>query len=239
MSEIDLQKFCEMRKARSAYAAPWTLGDRTYALDGRFAVRVPRIHLEGIVDTVDKDSIEVAAKIAEALAEHAGARATATPIPAIPDFEKETCVTCHGRKLVVMCEECDGEGSQTCNLDHEHECETCDSFGYVGGLIPEMADAVGCWKCLGEGFTPASSFRSWGMPVVLLPQMHCLSLLNLKRLRMLPECVWHWPEFAAETPDKAIPFWFKDGDGIFLPASSPGLGRPGTLYIGQQAEAVA
>lgn len=43
-------------------------------------------------------------------------------------FHLSSCPKCYGHAFWI-CEECQGDGEEECNLGHSHECESCDGVG--------------------------------------------------------------------------------------------------------------
>jgi hypothetical protein len=235
---LDLTKFCDPERGGKTTAAPWTLGEFTYAVDGFIAVRVARQTLEGILDAPDeqKGADYIAGLIA------AGDRAKAEPVPALPDCERENCGVCRGCKRVVECDECYGQGSRECDLGHDHDCESCDGRGVFYGLGSSSdTDTKRCPVCHGEGWLPNFADNSWRGPVVMVHngRERAFSYRNMHRLHMLPGVVWHLPE----SPDDPAVFWFDGGEGVVMPMrwhpDKDGKRSPNALYVDEPAEAVA
>ncbi len=138
MTATDLIKFCD--PARPHIAQPFTIGEYTYATNGRVAVRVPKIE--------EVPENPKAPKTIPRLVENAAAFNGETfPMPLLPPPDLETCKHCEGFGRFNTCPQCDGSGDVECNLGHYHKCELCDGDGIradIGGTNQcEYCDGLG------------------------------------------------------------------------------------------------
>lgn len=69
--------------------------------------------------------------------------------------EKERCFRCSGRGLVVVCEECEGDGEVELENDFNTyvcECRSCDGNGRAPAfLLRDKESAIQCSECYGRG----------------------------------------------------------------------------------------
>ena len=134
---IDLKPFCLTGPSRTALAKPFTRDGFTYATDGRMAVRVEARENE----PGDEKALDAAKlfepELAKPHTEHAW--------PVVPEPVTKICGKCDGRGKFSKCADCDGDGVQVCDLDHEHECERCGGSGQLPG------NDSACITCNGTG----------------------------------------------------------------------------------------
>jgi hypothetical protein len=200
----DLKKFCENDRYRPYLSNPFSLGDFTYATDGKVAVRVPR--LEGIGEVEDAP-----ASIETTFANNLKGFEQAAPVPNPPHVTNIICKACKGRQKVTICSECEGEGYRECDLGHEHDCEDCDGNGVIGDRSGESA--VECPECEGVGRLPnLPQGLSTG---VIVNDKTCVGLRYLRRIATLPAVKWSLNH--RKESSETIPFWFDGGEGILMP----------------------
>ena len=122
---------------RGYLRAPFTRGDWTYAMNGRIAVRVPKI--DGMEILPDKHASKL-----EVLFESVCFDACIA-LPPLPP--QEECSMCNGTGIAYECEECDGDGEFE-HGSHTYTCKECDGSAQVAysGEI-----AVACRHCGGTG----------------------------------------------------------------------------------------
>lgn len=110
MDAAALKPFCGEERARSYLHEPFSLGDYTYATDGRVLVRVPRLAGVGEVERAPKaERLFTAYPLATEL----------RPLPAFafPAPERITCDGCKGLGREHDCPDC------------QCECDLCDGVG--------------------------------------------------------------------------------------------------------------
>lgn len=232
MSGVDLIKFCGQDLYRTYLNAPFSIGDFTYACNGHIAVRVPRLAEIGEVENAPTG-------IVGAFVPAEQGKDRAAPLPSISQPKTERCSPCSGTGKVIPCEECKGEGSQECDMGHDHDCEECDGRGSMSARdvvegSPEFQSIRACTDCDGLGAAPEGR-EGWGVAVVF-PGDNWVALRYANKIAALPGAVWRLT--GRETGDP-IPFWFEGGEGVVMPMRSSGPGRPGVIYIEEPAEAVA
>lgn len=160
-----LQTYCQKRSeswsfsANGPLAQPFTVGDYTYASNGFYAVRVPKLE-EAALAT---DAQVTSSKTLDGL--FSGPFGDPYVLAQF-DFvdESESCPECDGEGSLYTCFECDGDGrvdfSNGYN-DYEFECESCDGKGYLTKrdweeTFNRLADECGyarviCEECDGSG----------------------------------------------------------------------------------------
>jgi len=117
---IDLQPFCEPASSdRTAFKMPFSIGEFTYATNGKIIVRVPRRD-----DVPERDD---APKNASKLFDENKCAGNFQPLPDFPKPTRETCLKC--------------EGGGRCRCDtcgDEHSCGNCGGDGTVRGEIVKV-----------------------------------------------------------------------------------------------------
>ena len=144
---MDLQPFCaNSRDPRSYLRAPWVHKGHAYACNGQILVRLP---CPDQPDAIAQDN-PLADKAADLL-KTAGKAAYAP----LPEFEQpKRCTGCggDGKRLMLACEDCDGEGYFTRGW-HEYQCKECDGEGLLDANEgTEGAAMHDCPECGGFGF---------------------------------------------------------------------------------------
>jgi len=120
-TEIDLTQWCQdYESSRFAMDKPCVRNGFKYATDSRAVIRVPTD--EPDTDTGDKKFPDAAAiydKYESIVCDQIWPES-------FPD-----CPTCgqSGYETHYECIVCHGEGTQECDLGHDHECEECDGEG--------------------------------------------------------------------------------------------------------------
>lgn len=131
----------------SKYATdkPWIFDGHIYATNGRVAVRMPVSghNNEGVFPPV-KDLDWTTTRFSE--------ESFFAPNPG-PAIVNPVCVECKGKGKVetITCPDCKGDGTQECDLGHEHDCENCEGIG-------TLRDAGTCEYCEGSGIGQPSYF---------------------------------------------------------------------------------
>lgn len=206
MSEIDLKKFCENDQCRPYLNNPFSIGDFTYASDGRIAVRTPRLEGVGEVDGAPDTIIKV-------FTENLTAFDQAKPVPKPPQVANLPCKACRRTGKVTPCETCGGEGYQECDLGHDHDCEDCDGNGVIAVHPGDEKDGIECSECDGLGrFPDAPQGLRTG---VIIDGKVIVGLGYLRKLADLPSVKWSIDH--RTYPEAPIPFWFDGGEGVLMP----------------------
>ena len=200
-----LQKFCESDQCRPYLSHPFSLGEFTYATDGRVAVRISRI------ETVEENE-QAPDTILKVFSDNLRALDQSISVPKPPQVDEVRCKACRTTGKVTLCQTCAGEGYQECDLGHEHDCEDCDG----NGVVPAFGDGkddIECSECAGMGKMPDTpqGFRTG----VIIDGKVCVALGYLTKLHALPAATWSIDHRATE--QDPIPFWFDGGEGILMP----------------------
>lgn len=121
---IDLQKYCGDDKFRPYLNRPFTVGEFSYATDGRIMVRVPRIDgwdPPGIDHAWDGPFKGLEKALFGPLAHKA--------LPPLPKSTERECEDCEGRGKEHDCPDC------------ECDCENCDGSGREI-ITPEISTTI-------------------------------------------------------------------------------------------------
>jgi len=146
-----LQKFCAANDYREYIRRPWKVGERVYATNGKYAIRL---------DSADGHSVEEItgkrANVEKLIAEHVVVSEWGS-VPNLP--AKIDCWACRGTGKVRLgeCEDCDGNGSFW-HGNHDYECQNCDGTGWHavdGGAEQDCSHCLGIGEelCRRENFT--------------------------------------------------------------------------------------
>lgn len=206
MITIDLKKFCENDRCRPYLNNPFSIGDFTYASDGRIAVRVPRLESVGEVEGAPDTILKV-------FTENLIAFDQATLVPKPPQVADLSCKACKRTGKVTLCETCGGEGYQECDLGHDHDCEDCDGNGVIAVHPGGEKDGIECPECDGLGKIPDTP-QGLGTGVIIDGKVG-VGLGYLRKLADLPLVRWSLDH--RTYPEAPIPFWFDGGEGILMP----------------------
>jgi len=167
---INLKQFCGVDRKVKFVAAPFSIGDWTYATNGHVAIRVERV--------ADVGEVEGAPRPIAGM--FSGTHEWNTfPIVTLPIPVGQKCTACHGNGWNVECDGCEGTGEHGCQHDTcscTHDCPDCDGTGRVVGWhdTPEN-QRIGCGTCEGQG-TTLDQRR-----ILLRPE----TLLQLRYLRLV------------------------------------------------------
>lgn len=190
MTELLNRFVANSSEPREYMRAPFTRGDWTYAMNGRIAVRVPKI--DGMEMLPDKHAPKLEGLFAPACFD------ACIALPPLPPLEQ--CRMCNGTGSAFECPECDGKGEFE-HGTHTYECRECDGSGQVayGGGID-----VACRHCGGTGVTRRKQMKVGGSHFDLF----YLHLINgLPGAKFAP---------GAGRMDMAR-FVFDGGEGILMP----------------------
>ena len=127
ITAADLQPFCSTDKTRVRIVSPFSIGDWTYATDGRMLVRVPRL-----ADVPEYDGPAWTIQPPQYLTDNPPGDVW-LPIPELPPATPDVpCQKCGG-KAPETCPACDGDGEVEYEFDYggttytiEHECPVCE-----------------------------------------------------------------------------------------------------------------
>lgn len=192
MNANDLLPFCSTDELRENLLKPFSVGEFTYATDGRIAVRVPRLP--------DVGEIEKPVGVERLFREGYKPTAPAHEIPELT-FRDLECKMCEGNGKIRKCYDCDGEGERECDMGHTHKCDTCDGDG---GFASDSEKGEPCFKCGGTGKIPDAIGVGIGVGT--------FSNLLLAKIRGLPECKMH-----VESNTSVATFTFNGGGGLLMP----------------------
>ena len=130
---IDLSVFTR-HPVNPKYANPWSIGQYSYATDGRMAVRVPRID-----EYQDNPILNFAAEAIDEWATYTvEAWYNVSPCNAPQD---QTCPQCNGMKCVMFCPSPD---------EYHFDCKICNGDGYIP-VPPGSVNGIICDECDGLG----------------------------------------------------------------------------------------
>ena len=144
MNEVKLLDFCAKTEQRAKLKNPFTVGESTYATDGRIIIKVQK--REGIIlgeNAPDFSALEWSHDDVLDWIE----------IPKVAKSQLIECTVCEGARTTTECNECLGEGEvgfYNSYHDYTCECQSCDGDGgHPGGT------AI-CTACEGVGATAVS-----------------------------------------------------------------------------------
>ncbi len=191
---IDLKKFCGP-DVNHQLREPFSEGAYTYATNGRFLIRVPRIPE---ITATRPDCVKLE-KLVFGVSEK-----NYKPLLAYPEPKKERCGICKGSGRSTECEECEGEGliewSTSCN-EYEAECKSCHGDGRVSGSDELCPYCDGSGEIYGDRFCFVPVSKDRGLNIPLLEKLKTLEGLLLGELNK---------------NDSLIPFSFNGGDGVVM-----------------------
>ncbi len=194
MSEIKLSDFCAATDQRAKLKLPFTVGESTYATDGRIIIKVPK--REGITTGAD------APDFSRLNWNHDGVKDW-VDIPKISKSQLKRCLICDGCGTTTKCKECYGDGVVGFYNDHHDytcECQSCNGDGgHPGG--PDI-----CTACEGVGATAVSVAIGDAL----------LGSTYLKKIATLPNAKID----GQGTPLGMICFKFDGGIGLLMTRSS-------------------
>ena len=122
-----LQQFCATDPSRAYLYKPFTIGDYSFAGDGRILVRVPKMDFPPLVET---DQTKLAVERITYYFAHDMSDGNYKPMPV--EDEKgwgDECGDCEGKKRITHLT-CDTCGSTT-DLKCEIACPACDGVGKI------------------------------------------------------------------------------------------------------------
>lgn len=147
-----LKKFCLKKRYNDVkderlktIGEPFSIDGHTYATDGHILVR-----LKGLYAKINK-SAPNAHKVFN-FKEFSNTdvkwininKNNILNITKHPDIECPVCTPHQKETIVMVCENCGGEGYEECDLGYEHECNFC-----TDGYIKKIINPSDCWECLG------------------------------------------------------------------------------------------
>lgn len=195
---ISLAPFCGYSSIAKYLAAPWTVGDYTFASNGRIAVRV---HRRDDAAVGDGNAVH-AAKV---ISEHIRDCRDAVPKMDIPTAE--TCSRCKGSGSTLLCIKCNGEGEHPSEFG---DCQTCNGVGELAcSEHHSMADP--CSECAGMRTAwPTTALIRLTKNVFVHPR-YFAQLRDLDDLRFDASAVEGAP----------VPFQFFGGHAVLMPMRAP------------------
>jgi hypothetical protein len=194
---IDLKPYCLTEKFRPYLAAPFSIGEFTYATNGHVLVRVPR----------REDAPEYAGprKLEAMLASLAGPHGPASAIPDLKTIlQTKKCDVCDGSGWVAQCEKCGGDGFiECCECGQEKDCEDCSETGHFPAKAGED-DAKICEDCAGKGVEFSEQY-------VALSDKNVFQVKYLNLILELPKV-----EIALADEQSPSVFFFEGGCGLIM-----------------------
>ena len=201
----DLQKFCIRDEARYELTHPFTVGDYTYATDGRIAIRVPAL-----------PEADATPKKTNPTSIFADDPATYTPIELPPGWQEfpqltKICADCKGVGKCperIECDECCGSGEAECPTCHQdHDCPECQGKGDVRG-DPNAT----CEACRGDKFIEVMTTISGNRGEIFFSDVY------LRRIHTLPDVAL---SHKLDNPSLPAAFVFTGGEGRVMPLRMP------------------
>ena len=192
----EILKLFSAGESRPITAQPWSLGEFSYASDGRILVRVTRLD-----DVPENDK---APPVADYFKRDFAL--CVNPPPDLPFIVWDECSDCGGKGTIPAnspCKTCDGDGYRTCDLGHDHDCDDCKGRGTVAD---PKGPAITCEECDGKG--------RWEKGVCLAPvDGFGLNSIYVRKI------VTHLTgvRFASMDQDNPVPFIFDGGCGVLMP----------------------
>lgn len=160
---VDLKSWCDTEPSRYALQEPFTVGDHTYATDGRHLIRVKAIDIPKPKGRVpDVEDLNWPAF------DSATFKTLSRGEVYVPTFQPGICLACRGKE--IRCTKCDGEGyfGCDCNCDHcdyEEECSNCGGSRQIATVCPECNGVRrGAFPCVEILFD--HEFYAWDMDLV-------------------------------------------------------------------------
>lgn len=128
MNTIDLSPFVSKDESRPSICAPFSIGEWTYATDGRILIRVPRRE-----DVPENPSAPQ--KATTLIPTDVG------PFVPLPEFEEYPLHLLDNEK---ECQACEGHGYIACpTCGNEERCEVCYGSGMLDNAPPYVAVQIG------------------------------------------------------------------------------------------------
>ncbi|MCP3177282.1 hypothetical protein MJO47_09245 [Desulfuromonas sp. KJ2020] len=163
-----LESFCSQDNEKHKLTQPFSIGEFTYATDGRVMIRV--------VKEESVESIENPVDVTKIPWDHSELDDW-HPLPNynLEDLPQEKCKECRGHLRTSECPECSGDGfvefENTYNC-YSVDCQTCDGFGDV----PDHEGDI-CEVCSGTGIHLRIPI-AWGASHI--------TVLYLEKIKKLP-----------------------------------------------------
>lgn len=195
---IDLQQFCSRGDdPRSYLRQPWTFNGHRYGCNGHILVRIPAPN-----EPNEPEAHELAEKAEQLVLVRAAVSKNYIALPPFPAPKR--CLGCggDGQRLMVKCEDCDGDGYFERGR-HEYQCKECDGDGFLDAdEDTEGAAMRDCPECRGIGYhSAAAPVADCSYDVIYLRL-----LANLPGLRICTHGYDHGAHFA-----------FDGGEGLLMP----------------------
>lgn len=195
-----IRMFCELGAPRKELGNPFNSGPWTYATNGHYAIRVPRMaeydeflpfkNIETVI--VPNENIPDDKWISVSVIDGLGVEHT------------RKCNSCGGSGKITECDECDGDGEVSWEspggYDYSAECKRCHGDGVLSG------GTATCDNCSGVGTVPTT------IHVVIGGVRLNLSLLSV--IAKLPNAMI--APSVAEGCRTPITFKFDGGMGIIM-----------------------
>lgn len=143
---IDLMPFLSNDRSRSYLCAPFVVDESTCATNGHVAVWVPGRQVES-------DAHQIQSSMREIMRDAMSASYQPFERIELPTVRLPACEKCAGRRHVIKCHVCNGEGEHECDNDEcgcHHECGACRGSGAYPSYSADHG-AVPCDQCSGTG----------------------------------------------------------------------------------------
>jgi hypothetical protein len=192
-----LLRFCEVAGGgRSYLRQPWRVGNRTYATNGHYALRLDGADGDESTDPAHKAPTDTIEKL---IAEHKPG-CDFGQVPELPP--PIPCDTCRGTGRVGSeeCDDCDGDGTFY-HGRHEYDCKECDGRGN------QISDGTThtCPDCCGLG-----ELRSCSRVAIGCAEGDAAYLRVIDKLPGVKVA-------SGQTKENPIAFVFDGGSGILMP----------------------
>ena len=182
---------------RPKMAAPFSIGDYSFATNGHIAVRVSR--LADVDESVDDLNIRVSLLFENSI--EPGMESALIEIPDFTITKQPPCKVCQGTGKTITCPECGGDGEilfSNYYSEYEFDCQTCGG----DGVIPGENDR--CSACNGTG----KKIVMERIPVGCSGFSHHY----LTMIKNLPGA-----KIAPTGPETIAYFKWDEGDGLLMP----------------------
>lgn len=196
---IDITPFICTDRFRTNLCSAWSVGEFTYATDGRSIVEVP-----GVIEFDQTLNRPDPATVFGPLADHFAATDFWFPLDEIPNpIIEAKCDACYGTgKEHIDCSECFGEGEiECCECGQDRDCKACSGRGN------KQSDSA-CQECAGKSTVPGYN-REVATPCGII-QGYLLA-----RFAALPNAAMYVPP--VYKPRDAIAIRFDGGRGVLMP----------------------
>jgi hypothetical protein len=185
-----LELFCAgIDEGRNILCNPFNQGEYTYATNGHFAIRFPKIEGYDVEGAPDIEKV------------WPKAIPTEEQWVDIPDIENIECECCDGKGIGYICPDCEGRSrilfTSEYGYEYSVECRMCNGTGNIKAK---------CKDCMGTG--RASTVDNVNIKGTLFDANLLIVLKLLPCVKIAPEAVKKYT---------AVPFKFDGGEGLIMP----------------------